>query len=39
LHILTLNEEVENKVEALISMAKNNGGDDNIAIALWEASN
>ena len=33
------NEEVENKVEALISMAKNNGGDDNIAIALWEASN
>ena len=37
LHILSLNEDVENKVETLISMAKDNGGDDNIAIALWEA--
>lgn len=36
LHVISSNEDVENKVETLISMARNNGGDDNIAVALWE---
>ncbi len=35
---LTMDEEIENKAESLITMANNNGGDDNIAIALWETS-
>lgn len=33
---LMADEDVENKVETLITLAKNNGGDDNIAVALWE---
>ncbi len=37
LQVLSLNEDVESKVETLIEMAKTNGGDDNIAVALWEA--
>lgn len=36
LAVLTSNEEVEAKVDTLIAMANQNGGDDNIAIALWE---
>lgn len=36
---LLIDDEVENKAESLILMANNNGGDDNIAIALWEKSN
>ena len=34
---LLADEDTENKVETLITLAKNNGGDDNIAVALWEA--
>ena len=34
---LLADEDIENKVETLLTIAKNNGGDDNIAIAFWEA--
>ena len=34
---LLADEDTENKVETLITLAKNNGGDDNMAVGLWEA--
>lgn len=34
--ILNTNRTIESKVEALIALANNNGGADNIGIALWE---
>ena len=37
--ILNNNDAVEQKVNELISVANNNGGSDNIAIALWESYN
>lgn len=34
---LHTNETIEQKLETLISIAKNNGGSDNIAVSYWEA--
>ena len=31
------NDRIEQKIDTLISIAKRNGGSDNIAVALWEA--
>ena len=32
-------DRIEQKIDTLIGIAKHNGGSDNIAVALWEASN
>lgn len=39
LGILNTTQNVESKVDALIALANNRGGADNIGIALWEADN
>lgn len=37
--ILKLNDNTEQKANMLISLANHRGGEDNVAVALWEASN
>lgn len=36
--ILSSNERIDQKIDTLIEVAKNNGGSDNIGISYWEAS-
>ena len=34
--IITRSDRIDNKVDALLNLANEHGGKDNVAIALWE---